>query len=162
MVQLGLLEGWSGLWRVHAANLQQRSFCQTLGLGRASSDSGSLFDLGQVNLVALSYAQISMCKTGTMLLPFSLLFGSLVSCVSDIPAEIRTFLCHSNRYKLGASEITASHPGLLSQNPPPLPCVYGWWARDKTENKQDKRLIVRGLLQAQERPKTIGGVIEKF
>lgn len=57
------------------------------------------------NLLALFCAQIPTCKTRIMLLPFFCLFGSLVSRVSDIPAEIRAVLCCSNRNKLGASEI---------------------------------------------------------
>lgn len=56
-------------------------------------------------LLTLFYAQLFMCKTWIILLPFSCLFDSLVSRVSDIPAEIRAFLCYSNRNKLGASEI---------------------------------------------------------
>lgn len=61
---------------VHAADLLQRSFCQTLGLRGPSSDSGSLADLGQLAYPFLC----SMCKMWIMLLPLSCLFGSLVVC----------------------------------------------------------------------------------
>lgn len=49
-----------------------------------------------------------------------------------------------------------THPGLPSPDPPPLP-VFTGHEQDKPKNKQDKRLIVQGLMQAQERPKTISG-----
>lgn len=51
---------------------------------------------------------------------------------------------------------TPHTPWVLSPDPPPLP-VFTGHEQDKPKNKQDKRLIVQGLLQAQERPKTISG-----
>ena len=78
-------------------------FVKRWALGEQALTQAPCLTLG--NLLILFYAQISVRKTWIMLLPFSCLFGSLVSCVSDIPAEIRAFLCYSNRNKLGASEM---------------------------------------------------------
>lgn len=103
-----------GLRRVLAADPQQSFLGGTLDLRRASSDSdsGSLFVLGK--LAHVSYTLISMGKTWTMLLPFSV-------CGSGIPAEIRVVLCSSNKNKLGASEMQPpGTPWALSHNPPPL------------------------------------------
>lgn len=106
LLQVGsdpLLERWVACDKVVQPVCSTGLFAK-LGLGRASSDSGApSLTLG--NLLALFCAQIPTCKTRIMLLPFFCLFGSLVSRVSDIPAEIRAVLCYSNRNKLGASEI---------------------------------------------------------
>lgn len=113
-----------GLVRTSPSNLQQRCFCQTLGLERASSDSGSLFDLGK--LFSLFCVQISLCKTWLVLQPGPCLFSSLACCVSDIPAEIRLSLHYSSRKKLGASEMQTPHtPWASITNPPPLPVFTG-------------------------------------
>lgn len=80
-----------------------RVFLPSSGPQQSKLTQGSSLTLG--NLLALFCAQIPACKTWIMLLPFFCLFGSLVSRVSDIPAEIRAVLCCSNRNKLGASEI---------------------------------------------------------
>lgn len=114
------------------------------------------------NLFSLFCAQICLCKMWLMLFPGSCLFSSLACCVSDIPAEIRLSLCYSNRNKLGASEMQAPHtPWASITKPSSPPHVYRARTRDKPKNKQDKTLIVHGLLQAQERPKTISGGLSR-
>lgn len=83
------------------------------------------------------------------------------SCVSDIPAEIRAFLCYSNRNKWGASAIQPPHLGLLAQTPPLLPCVYG----DEQETNQKTSKTKDGLCLVWCKPRRgsrQSGVIWKF
>lgn len=103
----------------------ERCFCQTLGLGRASSDSGSLFDLGQVAFSFL-YSDLPVCNVADAV-------ARLFAC-----SAVWHVVCQISQLRSGSPCATATeinsehqecslltHPGLLSQNPPPLPVFTG-------------------------------------